>query len=108
MILFACARPVAEAGFAVTVGERFEITVEGTPGTGYLWRLARPLDAAVVTLVGTEHVQRAPGRPGGTTDEVWTFQAVGRGNATIDLEYVRPWETGARPARILRRSVTVR
>jgi len=39
--------------------------------------------------------------------EVWTFEGVRPGETTIDLEYVRPWETGVEPVVVKSFGVTV-
>ena len=39
--------------------------------------------------------------------EVWTFKAIEPGETTIDMEYVRPWETGIEPVVVKSFGVTV-
>ncbi len=77
---------------AVKTGERFTVTLAANASTGFTWRLARPLDERVVRLV--EVAYRAPDAKlaGAGGAELWTFEAAGAGAATIELEYVRPWE----------------
>jgi predicted secreted protein len=44
------------------------------------------------------------GAPG---EEVWTFEAVGKGTVQLDFEYVRPFEKDAKPVKIARYSVVI-
>ncbi|MCL5958678.1 MAG: protease inhibitor I42 family protein [Chloroflexi bacterium] len=38
---------------------------------------------------------------------MWTFKAVGKGNTTIVMKYVRPWEKGGSPAQTRTFDITV-
>ncbi|MFH1725215.1 MAG: protease inhibitor I42 family protein [Elusimicrobiota bacterium] len=82
-----------------SLGERFSVSLESNPTTGYGWRLARPLDGTVLELVDSGYEDPPPGLVGRGGREIWTFKAVGRGRATIELEYTRPWEKGKPPVR---------
>lgn len=80
-------------------GDVFALRLESNASTGYSWRLASPPDGTIVRPAGNCYVQADSGRPPGAPgSEVWTFRAAGRGRATIELEYVRPWETPPIPA----------
>ena len=96
------AKPVSAA-----VGKQFKITLPSNPTTGYSWRLARPLDEAKVKLVTNTYRRAETKLIGAAGQEIWTFKAVGTGNTTIVLQYVRPWEKGARPAQTTNVPVTV-
>lgn len=100
--------PSAAESIEVEAGARFSLTLDANPTTGYQWRLVQPADEGVVKLAGTQYTPRTPGLPGGGGAQVWTFQAVAPGTTTIQLEYVRPWEVGVAPARVLQRPVAVR
>mgnify|MGYP001612604982 FL=1 len=100
--------PSAAEAIEVEAGARFSLTLDANPTTGYQWRLVQPADEGVVKLAGTQYTPRTPGLPGGGGAQVWTFQAVAPGTTTIQLEYVRPWEGGVAPARVLQRPVAVR
>jgi inhibitor of cysteine peptidase len=92
----------------VQVGKEFRITVQSNRTTGYQWKLAQPLDQAVVKMMSSQYVGPAKQIPGAGGKEVWVFQAVGRGTAEIHLEYVRPWEKGEAPARTATYSILVK
>lgn len=88
--------------YEVKVGQRFSITLESNPTTGYSWELAEPLDESILKLVSSEYKTLAttfPPPPGTGGIEIWTFEALDRGTTEISLKYVRPWETDVPPAR---------
>ena len=72
----------------------FALQLESNASTGYAWRLARPLNEAVIVLLESRYRPGADVRPGAAGVEVWRFRAVAKGETTIALEYVRSWETG--------------
>ncbi|MCX5906628.1 MAG: protease inhibitor I42 family protein [Deltaproteobacteria bacterium] len=81
----------------VVVGQEFTFTLESNPSTGYQWQLARPLDEAIIMLIRSEYQQPESKLLGAPGKEVWTFKGMGPGKATIDLNYVRPWEKNIPP-----------
>ncbi len=89
----------AGSRFEVTVGQQFSITLASNVTTGYHWELAEPLDEAMVQLVGSEYQAPETRRVGAGGQEVWTFRAVGPGQTSINLKYVRPWEKDVAPVR---------
>lgn len=92
-----------DPGEAIEVEEglRFSIVLESNPTTGYQWRLAEPLDGEILGLVSAVFEKKGGGHAegeevvGAPGEEVWTFEALGKGEAEIRLEYVRPWEEKA-------------
>lgn len=104
--LFASAPGPKPAQIVAAPGEQFTLRLDANRSTGFAWELAKPLDTAVVTLVGTEYEEATSGGVGAPGVEVWTFAAVASGWTTIHLAYRRPWEEMA-PARILAYSVDV-
>jgi predicted secreted protein len=83
----------------VRPGERFAVTLNANPTTGYAWALAADPDPKVLRPLGSSFERPADAPPGAGGQDVWTFDAVGRGNATITLVYRRPWEQHTPPAR---------
>ena len=90
-----------EEAIEVEEGLRFSIVLESNPTTGYQWRLAEPLDEEILGLVSAVFEKKGGGHAegeevvGAPGEEVWTFEALGKGEAEIHLEYVRPWEEKA-------------
>jgi len=92
----------AQAGepspIAATVGKEFKITLRYNATTGYQWVLAKPPDAKLVKVLGTEYKRLDPKLMGSGGDMVLTFQALAEGKTKIALNYVRPWEAGQKAA----------
>ncbi|MBI3911843.1 MAG: protease inhibitor I42 family protein [Armatimonadetes bacterium] len=84
---------------AVLTGNTFTITLPSNRTTGYQWRLATSPDKEILGSAGSTYNAPSNGIPGQGGTETWTFLAVGKGSATIVLEYVQPWDTSAQPAR---------
>ena len=74
---------------------------------GYQWKLYDNLTEGVVKLVKSEYLAPDTKMVGAGGKEVWMFKAVEPGETTVDLEYVRPWETGVEPEVVKSYGVTV-
>ena len=92
----------------VATGGSVVITLDSNATTGYEWRLAEGLDEGILSLVGSEYIAPETTLVGAGGQEVWTFEAVGKGEATISLEYVRPWEEGVPAADTFNLTVVVK
>ena len=82
----------------VPAGDTLTLTLGSNPTTGFEWDEAAQIsDTGVLKQVNHEFIgpdsdpPPAPGTPG---QEVWTFNAVKEGAATVYMEYSRPWEDG--------------
>ena len=82
----------------VKVGQEFKLTLQYNVATGYQWALAKPPDAKLVKLLGTEYKRSDPKQVGAGGDMVWTFQALAEGKTEMGLNFVRPWDKGSKPA----------
>lgn len=81
------------------VGDALSVQLDSNPSTGYSWQLA-PGDNAVLQPVGDPTFDLGPGKtpmPGAGGTETFNFKAVGKGQTTLTLTYVRPWETNTTP-----------
>jgi len=74
------------------VDSRFMLVLPSNPTTGYSWQLAEPVKATIVRLYSSSYWEPMPPVPGKGGEERWTFQGTGKGQTTIKLIYVRPWE----------------
>jgi inhibitor of cysteine peptidase len=72
-------------------GDRFALTLESNPATGYRWYLDRRPDPNVVRMVSSEYRPSPQPLAGAPGTEVWTFEAYAPGSATLAFEYRRPW-----------------
>jgi predicted secreted protein len=74
----------------VAAGEEFVLVLGSNPSTGYLWRLALPLDETIVRFLRSRYLpDDSNGPPGSGGKDFWTFVAVGRGRAVIHFESAR-------------------
>jgi inhibitor of cysteine peptidase len=74
------------------IGQTFTIIIASNPTTGYQWKLAQSLDEKIIKFVGSRYIAAKKRLIGSGGKEEWVFKAVGKGVATIILEYNRPWE----------------
>ncbi len=88
-------------------GKEFTVRLESNGTTGYRWRLLGSLDERRVKLIKSEYVSFEGGEVGAGGEEIWTFLAVMRGDTKITMEYVRPWENTASPAKTATINVAV-
>src|SRR5271168_3110378 len=112
----AAAIPASSTGFDVAggveevrvlAGKQFSITLAANRTTGYSWRLAAPLDAAVLKQVGNDYHAADSGAVGAAGEEVWTFESVGKGAVQLNFEYVRPFEKDAKPVKTAKYSIMI-
>jgi len=83
-------------------GNMFAIGLPSNPTTGFLWRMDTSPDSTVAQLVAAVYVAPAPpsaGPPvaGAGGRECWIFSAVGAGQTTITLDYLRPFDPPGTP-----------
>lgn len=76
----------------IAPGQDVAIRLPAKSDAGYQWQLAAPLNEKQVKLLGSAFRRGDSSQPGSTGYQVMIFRALGEGNATIRLKYVRPWE----------------
>lgn len=95
------------------VGQRLEVRLGASAGTGFSWQMAGPAPA-VMSLQTTDPAGVvAPaageaGRPGGGTVTTFAMTAIAQGDAQLRFVLARPWEKGVAPARVVDLAVTVK
>ena len=80
---------------AVQSGQFVTVTLDSNPTTGYSWQVME-IDNAVLLQDGDPEYKQSPGSEGlvGTGGtETFRFKAVGTGETTLGLGYMRPWES---------------
>ena len=93
----------------VNVGDSLIVALDSNPTTGFEWALVNISDTSVIQKVHDEYIAPEPtssplvGQPG---EELWTFQPLKAGSATIEMMYARPWES-VPPAQRFNISVTL-
>jgi inhibitor of cysteine peptidase len=89
------------------VGERATIELEANPSTGYQWEPTTEPDAAVVRVVSDTYTAGPSDRVGAAGTQKIVVEGVAAGNTTLELGYVRPWETDTAPAETATFEITV-
>jgi inhibitor of cysteine peptidase len=85
----------------VAAGDSFTVTLCSNPTTGFIWsEQAQIGDQTLLQQTGHEFVapEEAEAIMGAAGQEVWTFKALNKGEATVSMEYSRPWEGGEKGA----------
>ena len=85
------------ATLSVKTNEPFYITLSSNPSTGYAWQVASVSNADMVRFVDSQYIRPESELVGAPGKQVLTFNALQEGSATIQLEYMRPWETDVPP-----------
>ncbi len=104
----------ADNGKAVTVGvgDEIQVVLAGNPTTGYSWSSAMSdADKAILQQQGEPvYVQEStdPSLVGGGGTFTFNFKATAHGQATIKLDYARPFETGVAPIQTFSAPVDVK
>ena len=88
-----------ETCIQVPAGKKFSLKFVTSPGTGYGWELAAPLDEKMLAIMETKNEAPDSGLMGASEYEIWICRALSAGRTEIALKYVRPWEKDAEPVK---------
>ncbi len=91
----------------VLAGKQFSITLAANRTTGYAWRLATPLDPAMLKQISNDYHAADSGALGAPGEELWTFESGSQGTVQLNFEYVRPFEKDAKPVKTAKYSVVI-
>lgn len=83
----------------VQAGQIFSLKFVTSPGTGYGWELAAPLDEKMLIIMETKNEASDSGLVGASEYEIWIYRALTVGRTEINLKYVRPWEKDVDPVK---------
>jgi len=88
-----------ETCIQVQAGQKFSLKFVTSPGTGYGWELAAPIDEKLLAIL--EIISETPETEllGASEYVIWVCRALSAGCGQIALKYARPWEKNADPAR---------
>jgi inhibitor of cysteine peptidase len=96
----------------VPTNELLTVTLGSNPTTGFQWlEEAQISDTTVLKQIDHEYIgpeSEPPPPPGTPGQEVWKFEALKEGTATVSLEYSRPWEGGEKAEWTYTLTVTVK
>ncbi|MFC1911670.1 DUF4382 domain-containing protein [Chloroflexota bacterium] len=82
----------------VEAGDSFKIALCSNQTTGFQWSESAQIDDETI-VEQTDHEFISPEEQqlvGAAGQEVWTFQALQEGTATVKIEYGQPWEGGTK------------
>ncbi len=85
--------------FTLARGDRLEISLPATSGTGYTWQAA-PIAGVLVKPVGDTKFKLDNAMPGASGHEIFRFSAEASGTGRLEMRYVRPWEKDTPPAKL--------
>jgi inhibitor of cysteine peptidase len=88
-------RPQGKAPVAMRVGQVLEIALTSNASTGYQWELIADGAPVLTRTTGPATpppMDTQPPMPGASSIARWWFRAEKPGQATVRLEYRRPWE----------------
>jgi len=92
------------------VGQRFTVTLESNPSTGYRWEWVDRQESILEQMGEAAFKPRETGDPplvGAGGWDIFTFEAVTPGQMTLKLVYRRPWEEGMEPLKTFSLRVSV-
>jgi len=81
------------------IGQYFDISLESNPSTGHSWQVAQYPNKKVVKVLTSHYVEPSGDAMGAPGEEVWQFQAIGKGSTKMVMEYSQPWEKNTPPAK---------
>lgn len=90
----------------LAVGQAMELSLSENPTTGFRWDLKTKAEPACELVAST--FEPRGGHPGNGGIHRWQFRAVHSGSGEIELEYRRPWEKDAAPAKVYKLGIRVR
>ncbi len=92
--------------FSLNSGDTLVVVLDSNPSTGYSWAV-QPVEKPVVSLSGEPVFSASNNKLGASGKAILTFKTVGSGSQTLILNYQRPFEKGAQPAKTFTLNVTV-
>jgi predicted secreted protein len=93
--------------FTLDRGDALEISLPATSGTGYTWQ-AEPVAGAFVKQVGEPAFALDSAMPGASGHQVFHFSIDASGTGALEINYLRPWEKSAKPAKVFKIMLIVR
>lgn len=94
---------------SLTAGDTLRVVLASNASTGYQWTAdAQISDRGVLTQTSHQTVAPSDAKPGAAGTEVWTFDAIKPGSATLTTSYGQPWPGGTKDAWTFSAAVSVR
>ena len=94
---------------SLVAGDTLRVVLASNASTGYQWTAeAQISDRGVLTQTDHQTVAPTDAKPGAAGSEVWTFDAIKPGSATLTTSYGQPWPGGTKDAWTFSAAVSVR
>jgi len=94
---------------SLVAGDTLRVVLASNASTGYQWTAdAQISDRGVLTQTSHQTVAPSDAKPGAAGTEVWTFDAIKPGSATLTTTYGQPWPGGTKDAWTFSAAVSVR
>lgn len=93
---------------AIFAGAIFEVRLEHSAGTGYMWQIAEPDETHLRVLESTEIPLREGRIVGGPLLKTWKIKAVKVGQTDLKILLYRPWEGTEKAADSLHVKIQIR
>ena len=94
---------------SLVAGDTLRVVLGTNASTGYRWTAeAQISDRGVLTQTGHQTIAPTDAKPGAAGTEVWTFDAIKAGSATLTTSYGQPWPGGTQDAWTFSAAVSVR
>ncbi len=93
---------ITSSGKEVSLGAggTLTVTLDSNATTGYSWNEnANISDKSVIQQISHKYQAAATPMPGAPGKEIWTFKALQAGKSVVSMEYRRPFEPNAEPAK---------
>ena len=84
------------------------VRLDSNPSTGYGWGEAEISNADIVAQASRDFVEPNANVVGASGTDVWVFDSLKAGTATIKMSYSRPWEGGEKDEFTVTINVTVK
>ena len=99
----------ADAGSSseLRVGDKLEVTLPGSPTTGFQWEIGS-VDTSILRPTGEPEFKSSSDALGSGGQFAFRFKAVAPGQTTLKLIYHRPFEKDTPPAQTFEVTATVK
>jgi inhibitor of cysteine peptidase len=92
----------------ISLTDSLVVTLPANASTGFSWTEAKISNPAIISQSNREEIASTSGLTGASGNTAWTFKALKAGQATITMDYSRPWEGGEKGVKTYTLSVTVK
>lgn len=81
--------------FHIEIGDKIYVELCSNPSTGFEWDYSMSGDNAIKEE-GYDYEEPDSDIVGSSGKEIWTFEAIEKGETVINMEYNQPWQGGTK------------